>query len=64
MIYAWTRWRLFPPDIYYMDRIPVAIKLRDLVMITGFTVLGGFLGSLLPALWAARQDPIGAIHSE
>ncbi len=64
VIYAWTEWRLFPPDIYYMDRIPVAIKLWDLIMISGFTVLGGFLGSLLPALWAARQDPIAAIHSE
>ncbi len=63
-ITQWTGWRLFPPDIYYMDRIPVAIKLSDLLMISGFTVLCGFAGSLIPAYSAARQDPIAAIHSE
>ncbi len=63
-IFAQTGWQLFPPDIYYMDKIPVSIKPLDLIIITGFTVLSGFLGSLLPALAAARQDPIQAIHYE
>jgi hypothetical protein len=63
-IHAYTGFQLFPPDIYYMDRIPVATKTSDLAQITGFTVLFGFLGSLVPAIWAARQDPIQAIRFE
>jgi len=64
LIHQYTGFQLFPPDIYYMDRIPVAIKPADLAVITGLTVLFGFLGSLLPARWAARQDPIQAIRFE
>lgn len=63
-IYNVTGWRLFPPDIYYLDRIPVSITLWDLGLIAGFTVLFSFLGSLLPAIVAARQSPIKAIHYE
>ncbi len=63
-IYEQTGWKLFPPDVYYLDRIPVSIKVGDLAQISGFTVLFAFLGSLLPAIWAARQDPIQAIRFE
>jgi lipoprotein-releasing system permease protein len=56
--------RLFPPDVYYLDRIPVSIEVSDVVLISGLTVLFAFLGSLLPAIWAARQDPIQAIRFE
>jgi lipoprotein-releasing system permease protein len=63
-IHEQTGWQLFPPDIYYLDRIPVSIKWWDLAQISGFTVLFAFLGSLLPATWAARQDPIQAIRFE
>ena len=59
-----TGLKLFPQDVYYFDRIPVAIKTADLLLITAFTVLFGFLGSLVSAVWAARQDPIQAIHFE
>ncbi len=64
MIRRSTGFQLFPPDVYYLDRIPVSIKLRDLGLISSLTVLFGLLGSLLPAYWAARQDPIEAIRFE
>jgi ABC-type lipoprotein release transport system permease subunit len=64
LIHEYTGWQLFPPDIYYIDRIPVAIKIADLLTITGLTVFFGFVGSLLSAIVAVRQDPIKAIRSE
>ncbi|MBN1418157.1 MAG: ABC transporter permease [Planctomycetes bacterium] len=63
-ITAWTGWELFPRDIYYLDRIPVYLNLGDLVLYLVLTVFMGFVGSLLPAAWAAGRDPIRAIRYE
>lgn len=63
-ITAWTGWELFPRDIYYLDRIPVYLDLRDLLFYLLLTVLLGLVASLLPAWWASRRDPIRAIRYE
>lgn len=57
-------WTLFPPDIYYLTEIPVAFKFWDLATILGSAYLSGFLGSLVPAIWASRVDPIKALRHE
>lgn len=56
--------RLFPPNIYYLTEIPVAFKPWDLGVIIGAAYLFGFLGSLVPAIWASRVDPIKALRHE
>jgi lipoprotein-releasing system permease protein len=63
-IYAVTGRQLFPPEIYHMDRIPVAFEPLDLLWTTGPPVLIGMAASLIPAVWAPRRDPIKSIHSE
>ncbi|MEM7232073.1 MAG: FtsX-like permease family protein [Planctomycetota bacterium] len=61
-IYEVTGKKLFDPEIYHMDRIPVAFKPFDLFLSTVPPVLIGFLASWVPALWAPRRDPIKAIQ--
>ena len=63
-IYRATGMRLFPPDIYYLERIPAVLRWQDMVLVCAPTLIFGFLGSLFPALWAGRRDPIRALHHE
>jgi lipoprotein-releasing system permease protein len=63
-IYLQTGLRLFPAEIYHMDRIPVAFHLSDLLLSILPAVKFGFIASLIPAIWASRRDPIKAIHYE
>lgn len=63
-IYRATGWRLFPPDVYYLDRIPTRLLAADWLLVIIPAVVCGFLGSLVPAMWAARRDPIQALHHE
>lgn len=59
-----TGYQLFDPEVYLMDRIPTVVKPLDTLASTLPALLFGFLASLVPAAWAARQDPIKAIHHE
>ncbi|MEE8143110.1 MAG: FtsX-like permease family protein [Planctomycetota bacterium] len=63
-IFALTGWQLFPPDIYYLTEIPVANHLNDWALVLGATFVFGFLGSLIPAVWASRKDPVKALRYE
>ncbi|MDE0961028.1 MAG: ABC transporter permease [Planctomycetota bacterium] len=64
LLYLATGVRLFPPDIYYLEKIPAHLRWQDMVLVCAPTLIFGFLGSLLPALWAGRRDPIKALHHE
>jgi lipoprotein-releasing system permease protein len=63
-IYSVTGLRLFPAEIYHMDRIPVAFQPLDVLLSIGPPLVLCFLASLVPAVWASRRDPIKAIHHE
>lgn len=63
-IHDTTGWRLFPPEIYHMDRIPITFNMLDVLLSIAPPLILGFLSSLIPAIWAARRDPIKAIHYE
>ncbi|MHC4936948.1 MAG: ABC transporter permease [Planctomycetota bacterium] len=59
-----TGFQLFDPTIYYLSRIPAKMRVEDwgTVLVPAFAF--GLLGSLIPAVWASRQDPIKALHHE
>ena len=49
---------IFPDDVYYLEEIPVKFEARDLIQIIVATVSIALLASLIPAIRAARRDPV------
>ena len=61
-VYTVSGISLFPPDVYDMDRIPIAFQFGDALLSVAPALALGFFASLVPAVWASRRDPIKAIH--
>lgn len=55
---------LFPRDIYNFPSIPAYLTLRDLLTIGGSALVICTLAGLLPALRAARLEPVEALRYE
>ena len=55
---------IFNSQIYYFDRIPVAVMWQDVMWITISAVILTFLSTLYPAWSAARVDPVDALRYE
>jgi lipoprotein-releasing system permease protein len=55
---------LFPRDIYNFASIPAYLTVRDLVTIGGSALVICTLAGLLPALRAARLEPVEALRYE
>jgi lipoprotein-releasing system permease protein len=62
--YLITDHEVFPRQVFYMDEIPVRFEPFDLGLIIIPMVITGLLASLLPALRAARKDPVIALRYE
>lgn len=55
---------LFNSQIYYFDRIPVAVVPLDILWITISAVVLTFMSTLYPAWSASRLDPVEALRYE
>lgn len=53
-----------PGDVYFIDRLPVSINLRDVSIIIVASVLISFLATLYPARQAAAYTPVEAIRHD
>ena len=53
---------LFPLDVYNLDRVPCAIDPLWLVQVATFAFITGVIVSALPALRAARHDPLVSLR--
>ena len=53
-----------PPDVYFVDRLPVSIRVFDVVRIVGISVLIALTATIYPAIQASRLQPVDAIRHE
>jgi len=53
-----------PPDVYFVDRLPVALHLSDVVLIFLASVAVAFAATIYPARQASRLEPVEAIRHE
>jgi lipoprotein-releasing system permease protein len=53
-----------PPDVYFVDRLPVSIYAQDILMIVAVSILIAFLATIYPAFRASRLQPVDAIRHE
>jgi lipoprotein-releasing system permease protein len=63
-IYSVTGWRMWDPRIYLFDRIPDKVSYDEAGWIMLGATLSSVIGALLPALVAARVNPIEALRYE
>lgn len=53
-----------PPEVYFVDRLPVSLHASDVLVIVGLSILISFLATIYPALQASRLQPVEAIRHE
>jgi lipoprotein-releasing system permease protein len=53
-----------PPDVYFVDHLPVALRLEDVAAIVAASIVVAFAATLYPALQASRLEPVDAIRHE
>ena len=51
-----------PSDIYYVTKVPVELKIRDLLATVGISYLLCMLSTIYPALRASKVSPVDAIR--
>ncbi|MCC7407795.1 MAG: FtsX-like permease family protein, partial [Phycisphaeraceae bacterium] len=55
---------MWNPKVYYFDRIPNQINTHDLTWIIPGAMAASLLGALVPAILAARLDPVESLRYE
>ena len=55
---------MWDPAVYYFDRIPARLSPVEVRWIVLFAVLSSVIGSIVPAILAARVDPVESLRYE
>ncbi len=56
--------KIFPSDVYYLDKLPAKINYSDTALIILATIFISFLATLYPAWRASKLDPVEALRYE
>ena len=66
LCWAQQTYRFFslPPDIYFINTLPIYMKTTDFLMIGSAAIVLSFLATLYPSRKASRLDPVQAIRYE
>lgn len=57
-----TRWIHLPADIYYIGFLPVVVRWKEVLLITGLGLLISLLATLYPAIQAANRSPLEGLR--
>lgn len=64
VVERWLGIQFFPPDVYFIDQLPVQIHGMDITLIILTSLAVSFLATLYPAWNASRLDPVVALRYE
>ncbi len=53
-----------PPDVYFVDHLPVSVQALDMITIVGGSIAVALLATIYPAIQASRLEPVEAIRHE
>lgn len=63
-IHRWTGWHPFPPEVYYLDRIPTRIDAQENIVNFAVVLALGSVAALIPGVLAALRPPLKSIRYE
>jgi lipoprotein-releasing system permease protein len=68
LLLSWILYRYeiitIPPDVYFIDRLPISVHVGEVLLIALISVLISLLATIYPALQASRLNPVEAIRHE
>jgi lipoprotein-releasing system permease protein len=64
VIERWTGWTPFPQDVYYFTEIPADRGIFVPLIIAIAAIMCSLVFSVLPAIKAARMDPVQTLRYE
>jgi lipoprotein-releasing system permease protein len=63
-VFGIPNFRVFPAEDFLLDRIPTNLRSLDVMLIVILTLACGLVGALIPALRAARKNPVECLRHE
>ena len=57
-------WRMWDPQLYFFEKIPDQVDWYEVAFVAGGAVISSVLGAVIPAIIAARLNPVEALRYE
>jgi lipoprotein-releasing system permease protein len=64
LVFRLTHFRLFPPEIYFLDAVPAEVDPGTIAGVVGATLVTSLVFSVYPAWKASRLNPVESIRHE